>query len=195
MILRARVWKVLLDPSEGWRACAVESTSVARLYRHDILPLAAVPTAALYGGFVLRSAAAGRSDAVIAALPAAMLSYASALALPLLTAAILARLAPRFGASGTLVDALKLTAYASIPYWVSGVWYLVPFLAPLVVVGVAYGVYLFFVGLAPVLKAPYEQRVPLIVVSGLVFLAVSIALEFVSSALLSSSSALLSAAF
>jgi hypothetical protein len=92
---------------------------------------------------------------------------------------VLQWLAPRFGSSGTLVDALKLVTYSSTPVWVGGIVYLLPLLVPLLLVALVYAIYLFYLGLPSLLKTPPEQRVPFMVVAGLTILVVNILLSFV----------------
>jgi hypothetical protein len=57
--------------------------------------------------------------------------FVQTLVAPLVAAIVIERLAPRFNSSGSTVDALKLVAYASTPFWVGSVIYLVIYLAPL----------------------------------------------------------------
>jgi hypothetical protein len=51
----------------------------------------------------------------------------------------------------------------------------------MVVPGAAWGVYLFYLGLTPVLKTPIEQAVPFTLVSGLAILVVNIVLHALAS--------------
>ena len=106
-----------------------------------------------------------------------MMSSALAPLMPLMSAAlVIEKLAPRFKSSGSTVNALKLVAYASTPVWVAGVFYLFLYLAPLAFVAVLYSIYLFYIGLPPMMKTHPENVVPYMVVSAIVLLVINIVL-------------------
>jgi len=65
---------------------------------------------------------------------------------------------------------LKLVAYASTPIWVAGVLQLFPPLAPLGLVAGLYAIYLFYLGVAPLMQTPPDKVIPYMAVSALVLL-------------------------
>ena len=54
---------------------------------------------------------------------------------------------------------LKLMAYASTASWVSGIFLIIPALSVLALVGGLYSLYLLFIGLPVMMKAPQDKAV------------------------------------
>jgi len=63
---------------------------------------------------------------------------------------------------------LKLVAYASTPAWVAGVVGLFPPLAVLGILAGLYGIYLFYLGLPPVMQTPGDKVIPYMLVSAII---------------------------
>jgi hypothetical protein len=166
--LQQRVVGILSNPQREWPVIAAESDTVQALYTRYIIPLAAIGAVAM----LLRFPGAGMLMIVL-------VSYVIQLAVPLVSAVLIAWLAPRFASSGDNLQALKMVAYSSTPAWVGGVARLVPFLYPLVaIVAGLYSIYLFFLGLTPVMKTPDEQRVPFMLVSAILVIVVFTVFSF-----------------
>jgi hypothetical protein len=170
--LQKRVVAILTNPAAEWPIIAAERDDVGALYRNYILLLALVPAVGMFLAVGLFSP--------IFATRAAVGVYVSSIVTPLIAALIIERLAPRFGSRGDTAQALKLVAYASTPVWIAGILYATLILSPLVAVAALYAVYLFYVGLTPVLGTPYEQRVPFMVVAALAILVVVIVLNLLT---------------
>jgi hypothetical protein len=170
--LQTRLTGLLTDPRREWSIIAGESTDIASLYRDFILIVAAVPSVAL----LLRLTLGG---APVLALRSAILGYLAAVASPMLAAMIIEKLAPKFHSSGSVIQALKLVAYSSAPVWVAGAFYLLPGLGSVAtLIALLYAIYLFALGLTPVLNTPRGQIVPFMVVCAIVMLAINIVLSF-----------------
>jgi hypothetical protein len=166
---------LFVDPKREWAVIAAEPADAARLYRQFILIVAAIPALALFVGMVLRLRP-------IVAIAAAATTYLTTIAQPILVALAVERLAPKFRSSGSVAQALKLVAYSSAPAWAAGMLYIIPALGyAAVAVAVIYGIYLFAIGLTPVLHTPREQVVPFMVVCAIVLLVVNILLSLVLS--------------
>ncbi|HEY4953394.1 MAG TPA: Yip1 family protein [Gemmatimonadaceae bacterium] len=73
-------------------------------------------------------------------------------------------LAPTFGATQSMPQAIKLSAYSMTAAWVAGIFYLLPFLTILAVIGALYSLYLFYVGLPVLMKVPADKVVTYAVV-------------------------------
>jgi hypothetical protein len=175
--LKRRVIGILTDPIFEWRAIAAEQDDVATLYKSYIMPMAAIPAVSMFIGLgVIGAPFLGRFG-IVTALGSAIWTYLASLATPMIGAVVVEKLAPRFRSSGSTDAALRLVAYASTPVWVAGVLYLLLYLAPLVLAGAVYAVYLFYLGLPAMMKTHPEQAVPYTVVSVIIFLVVGIALS------------------
>lgn len=173
MNLKNRLTGLLVDPKREWSVIAGEPADVVWLYRHFIVIVAAIPSAALLLRFTLAAAP-------IVGLGAAIARYLITLATPMAAAVIVEKLAPKFRSSGSTPQALKLVAYSAAPSWVAGVFYLLPGVGePAALVGLLYGVYLFALGLPRLLHTPREQLVPFMVVCALVLIVINVLLTLV----------------
>jgi Yip1-like protein len=70
---------------------------------------------------------------------------------------VISLLAPRFSAQADEAQALKLAAYAATPAWLAGVFQLLPALAILGLLAGLYSLYLLYIGLPLLMKAPAER--------------------------------------
>jgi len=175
MNLQARVVNILTRPGIEWPVIAAESSDVPSLYREYIVLLAAIPAVCLF----LAWASFGFSGALVGGI----MSYVSTLAAVYIAAVVIEKLAPNFDSHGNTVQALKLVAYAYTPVWVAGVLHLVPLLSALVILAAFYAVYLFYLGLTPVMKTPPDKIIPYMIVSAIVVVVVTVCLIFMLVAL------------
>jgi predicted outer membrane lipoprotein len=181
--LQKRVVGILTDPIHEWRMIAAEQDDVESLYKGYILPLAAIPAVSMFLGLGIIGAPFAGRFGIVTALTSAIWIYGTNLALPILGAMVVEKLAPRFRSSGTLIDALKLVAYASTPMWVAGVLYLLLYIAPLVLIAGLYSVYLLYSGLPAMMKTHPDQAVPYTVVTVIAMLVIGIVLSAIRAVL------------
>lgn len=150
-------------------------------------PLAAVPAIAQFIGFTLVGVTvpfAGTVRIGVArACANAVASWVLALVGAWIAAVVIEKLAPNFQSTGNTAQALKLVVYSMTPIWVAGVLNLVPGLGVLVIVAALYAIYLFYLGLPPVMSTPSDKVIPYMVVSALVIIVVSFVLGAITTAL------------
>ena len=176
MNLRDRVINILKSPRQEWDVIAKETTDTATLYKNYIIPLAAIPVIAGYIGMVtigvtfLVRVRAG----VVTGLVNAVVSYVFALIGVYVAALVIDWLAPKFQSEKSVIQALKLVAYSMTPAWIAGVLMLIPALGILAIIGGLYGIYLFYLGMTPMMKTPSDKVIPYMVVSALVVILVQI---------------------
>jgi len=175
--LQARVVGMLKDPTYEWRTISAEPDDIQSLYMNYIIPVAAIPAIAMFLGLAIIGVPFVGRFGFFTALSTAMVIYIQTLIAPLVAAIVIEQLAPRFSSSGSTIDALKLVAYASTPVWVGSVIYLVVYLSPLMIVPVVYAVYLFYLGLPPMMKTHPNNVVPFMLVSFLAIIVVNIFLR------------------
>jgi hypothetical protein len=171
MDLQTRVVNILTKPASEWSVIATEQTDIATIYRTYIVILAAIPAVSLFLGYLLFGVG---TFGLTLAVRAGVFNYIGALVGAYLAALVIEKLAPSFGSSGDTVQALKLVAYASTPMWLAGVLNLVLLLSVLQLVGALYAIYLFYLGLTPLMKTPQDKVVPYMLVSAVVVVVVSI---------------------
>lgn len=160
MNLVERVRQILLSPRTEWEVIDAEPTTPAALFTGYIMPLAAIgPVAQIigYSVFGITVPFLGTYRVPIgSAITTAIVTYILTLIGTYLLGLIIDGLAPTFGAQRSPNQALKLAAYSSTPAWLAGVFALIPGLRPLQILGV-YGVYLLYLGLPTLMKAPRDK--------------------------------------
>jgi Yip1-like protein len=177
--LQARVVGILKNPTIEWRTISAEPDDIQSLYINYIIPLAAIPAIARFLAYGIIGVPFVGRFGFFTSLVTAIVVYVMTLVGVLVAAIVIEQLAPRFSSSGSTVDALKLVAYASTPVWVGGVIYLIIYLSPLIILPVIYAVYLFYLGLPPIMKTHPNNVVPFMLVSFIAIVVVNIFLGLV----------------
>jgi hypothetical protein len=161
MNLVERVKNILLQPASEWDVISAESSSTANLYQGYIIPLAAIgPLASILGMslFGISTPFGGTLRIPLTnALGNGITSYVLTLVGVFVIARIIDALAPNFGGEKDSVQSLKVAAYASTPSWVAGILMLVPTLGSLVFLASLYGLYILYLGLPKLMKAPQDK--------------------------------------
>ena len=154
MNLVERVKAILVSPKSEWPAIEPEPGDTAYLFTNYVAILAAIPAVCRFVGMTIAGASVG--GGLIAAVVHYLLTFVMVYVVALITDA----LAPTFGARKSHPNALKLVVYSMTPAWVAGVFSLIPSLAILVLLGWLYGLYLLWLGVPVLMKAPDEKSVP-----------------------------------
>lgn len=160
MDLVARVKGILLTPKTEWGVIESESATVGSLYTGYIIPLAAIPAAAGFVGstiFGYNVLGTTIRYPMGAGLQQAILTYGLSLAGTFVLALVIDALAPNFGGEKNQIQALKVAAYSSTASWAAGVFALLPSLGLLLTLLGLYSLYLLFLGLPKLMKAPEEK--------------------------------------
>jgi hypothetical protein len=163
MALMERAKNILLQPKQEWPVIDTEQASVGSLYTGYIIPLAAIgPIASIIGWsvFGMRLPFVGSMRIPISfGIRNALIAYVLGLASVFVFALIIDALAPTFGGQKNQLQALKVAAYSSTAAWVGGIFNLIPALAILGLLAVIYSLYLLFLGLPVLMKAPQDKAV------------------------------------
>jgi hypothetical protein len=165
--LADRVKSILLTPRSEWRVIDAEPATVGSLYTTYILPLGAIPAVATLIGFSLVGTSILGSSFRIpfgSGIEWAVSQYVSTLVGVFILALIIDALAPTFGGTQNRVQALKVAAYSMTAVWLCGIFYLLPSLAPLGILGL-YSLFLLFLGLPVLMKAPEDKALGYTIVS------------------------------
>lgn len=185
--LTTRVVNILKSPQTEWPVIAAETTDVGTLYKSYIIPLAAIPHVCSWLGNALIGTTVPFVGTVrtpiVSGLVTAVVTYVLSLVGVFVAALIIEWLAPKFKSSGSRLDALKLVAYASTPMWVAGVLNLVPVLALLGILAALYGIYIFYLGLPPVMKTPSDQVIPYMIVAAIIIFVITFVIFLVAGTL------------
>ena len=188
MSLQTRAVAILTKPADEWRTIASEPATVEGLMRGYAGPLAAIPAIAQFIGFSLIGITVpvfggAIRIGIVQSFASAVVAWVFALVGAWIAALMIEKLAPTFRSSGNTAQVLKLVVYSMTPVWVAGVLYLVPALGALVIIAALYAVYLFYLGLPPVMSTPSDKVIPYMVVSALVIIVVSFLLGTVTTAI------------
>jgi Yip1 domain len=185
--LQTRVVNILTKPADEWRTIAAEPATIEGLMQSYAAPLAAIPAVAQLLGSTLVGVTVPFLGTVrigfARAAASAIVSWVLALVGAWIAAVVVEKLAPNFQSKGDTPQALKLVVYAMTPVWVAGILNLVPVLGVLVIVAALYAIYLFYLGLPPVMSTPPDKTIPYMLVSALVIIVVSIVLGAITTAL------------
>ncbi len=157
--LIARARDLLLNPKEEWPKIAAEPATVGGIYSNYVVYLAAVPVlSTLIGSLLFGYGVAGFTyrPSLFGAVTTAILQYLVQLAGVYVFALIIEALAPRFGGEKDRIAAFKLAAYSATASWLAGVFYLLPFLHVLAVLGL-YSLYLLYTGVPILMRVPQDR--------------------------------------
>ncbi len=160
MSLVDRAKGILINPKNEWAVIDTEPATTGSLYSGYIVLLAAIPPVASFIGWSLLGVSVLGFRYRIetgTALTGAAVQYALSLVGTFVLALIIDGLAPNFGGQKSQVQALKVAAYSSTAAWVAGIFLLIPSLGILAALGGLYSLYLLYLGLPIVMKAPSEK--------------------------------------
>ncbi|HLL29878.1 MAG TPA: Yip1 family protein [Allosphingosinicella sp.] len=151
-----RVKNILMTPKTEWPVIDSEPDTIGGIYKNYVLILAAIPAVCMFIGLLVFG---GGFFSLSYLLAQAVITYLLALVSVYVVALIIDALAPSFGGTKDKVKAFKVAAYAYTAAWVVGVFYLLPFLVVLGIVGGLYSLYLLYLGLPVLMKTPADKSV------------------------------------
>jgi hypothetical protein len=179
--LVSRVQGILLKPSAEWDVIDGESATVPGLFTGYACILAAIgPIASVVGSFAFMH------WTLPLIVISAVLSYVMSLVGVYIVGFIVDALAPSFDAQKNPIQAMKLAVYSFTPAWVAGVFHLVPFLGILILLAVLYNLYIFWLGIPKLMKAPADKATGYAVVSIVITVVVFVVIFWVEAAVVAS---------
>lgn len=165
--LVTRVKALLLRPAPTWDEIDAEPATVGGLFKGYVLPLAAIPAVAGAIGLLVFGVSGGFMGFGFSWRPSplwvvgnAVLQYALSLAMVFVLGVVINGLAKTFGAVQDQAQAMKVAAYAPTASWVAGAVMILPQLGFVAFLGGLYSLYLLYVGLPKLMKAPEERALP-----------------------------------
>lgn len=159
----ARVKAILLQPKATWEVIDDEPATISGLYRGYAIPLAAIPVVCgllgtLLFGHGTMFGVTFRPNPVWTIVQS-IIQYGLGLGMIYVMALIIDGLAPNFEGTKSQIQAFKVAVYASTASWIGGVFLLLPALAPLSILTGLYSLYLLYLGIPRLMKAPEEKAV------------------------------------
>lgn len=164
MSLVSRVKGILTNPRQEWAVIDDEPLNVASLLTGYVLPLAAIGPVASALGWSLFGLGGFLRFSMGYAVAYAITMFILSIIGVFVTAWVINMLAPTFGATQSMPQAIKVSAYSMTAAWVAGIFNLVPLLALLAIIGAIYSLYLLYLGLPTLMKAPQDKAMPYTVV-------------------------------
>ncbi len=163
MDIKTRVKNILLTPKTEWPAIEADPTPTGTLVSSYVMPLAAIGAVA---GFIGRSLVGTTVPflgtyrvPIMTGLVGAVLAFCFAILGVFILAFIINALAPTFGAQKDSHKAFKVAVYSYTPAWMAGALQILPGLAILGIIAALYGLYLLYLGLPALMKAPQDKAV------------------------------------
>jgi hypothetical protein len=165
MNLVNRAKNMILTPKTEWDVAAAEPTPPAQVVTGYVLPLAAAYALASFIGTAMILGMFGGVGGIGVALITAIYHLVMAVVSVFVLGFIIDALAPTFSGTKSFDQAIKVAAYTYTPIWVFGLLTIIPVLGWLaVLVGVVYALYLLYLGLPRLMRAPQDKAVPYVVV-------------------------------
>lgn len=161
MNLIQRITNICLKPKEEWTVIDTESSNVGDLFKTYIIPLSLIPVIASFIGMTVFGVTIPFLGTIrtpmMMGITTAVLQFGLGLVSIYLVSLIINALAPSFDGQKDPVQALKVIAFAMTPGWVAGVLNIIPSLGILVLLAGLYGIYVLYLGLPILMKAPKEK--------------------------------------
>ena len=164
MNLVSRAKAILMTPRQEWEVIDAEPLNVSELLTGYVLPLAAIgPIASIigwsmfgFGGLFRLSLGSSITHGIV--------MYIMSIVGVFILAWIVNALAPSFGATQSMSQAIKLSAYSYTAAWVAGIFGIIPALAIIAAIGGLYSLYLCYVGLPVLMKSPSDKTMTYFIV-------------------------------
>ncbi|HUQ49009.1 MAG TPA: Yip1 family protein [Gemmatimonadaceae bacterium] len=164
MNLVARAKAILTTPRTEWPVIDNEPLDLGSLLTGYVLPLAAIGPIATAIGWSMFGFGGLFRVSMGTAITQAIVAFIMAIVGMFVLAWIINALAPTFGGTQSMPQAIKLAAYSSTAAWVAGIFGLIPALTIIAAIGGLYSLYLCYLGLPVLMKNPEEKTMTYFIV-------------------------------
>ena len=156
-----RAKDIIMQPKSEWAVIDAEPATVGSIFTSYVLILAAIgPIALLIGHQVFGIGALGFNwkPPIGFSIAQAVMMYVGSLIGVYVFALIIDALAPTFNGTKNNLNAFKVAAYSFTPAWLAGIFYIIPALSILVIVGL-YSLYLVYTGIPRLMRVSEDKAV------------------------------------
>ncbi|MFQ5636380.1 MAG: Yip1 family protein [bacterium] len=171
-----RVKKIILDPKGALNEVKDEEFVVMDFMKEYVVIVGAIPAASMFIGLI------GRFNLFVVLMYAA-LTYGIGVLMVFVFGKIIDALASSFNATKNDLNAFKLSAYTYTPFFVAGIANINPALSFLSLVGLAYGLYILYMGTQTLMQAPQEKAVLYTVAAIVINVVISVILYTIAATL------------
>ena len=182
MNLVERAKNILLTPKTEWETVAAEEPNIQQILLGYVLPLALIPTIATIIGWGIIGMFGFTSFTYGIAM--GLVQIINAFLSVLIAGFVIDALAPSFGSQKNMGRAVQLVAYSMTPIWVAGILNILPTIGWLAGLIGLYGLFLMYLGLAPLMKSPEDKKVGYLVVSIIILIVVYFVIAAILTAIL-----------
>lgn len=180
--LISRAKNMITQPKVTWDVIKTEETYIPNLLTGYVFPLALIPAIASfigYGFIGFNVGFLGHASSIEWGISQAIITFATAFIGIFISAWVISQLAKNFGTTVSLNDAIKLVAYSYTPSLLSGVFYLIPALTILTLIGGIYSLYVLYLGFQPITNVNEQQKTSYFLISLIAIIVVSVVITFV----------------
>ena len=184
--IAARAKAIILQPRAEWPRIDAEAMTVRGIVTGWVLPLAAIgPIARLIGSLVFGTGFLGLHyrPSIGSAITTAVFGYVATLIGIWVLALVIDALAPSFGGAKNPVQAMKVAAFSATASWIAAILGLLPSLALIGALLGLYSLYLLYLGLPLLMKAPAEKAMGYTIVTIVVAIVLFVVAGMVTAAL------------
>ena len=187
-----RVKEIITAPKKEWVVIEGENTPHMKLFTGYVLPLSLIPAIAAFIGYgLIGYSAFGIHIHSMSWGIRYAINYWIAMAGGIYVMAYVVNfLAENFGTKKNFDQAFSLVAYSYTPMLVGGIFLILPSLTILYSLSGLYGLYILYLGMQPMMKAPAEKNTSYFIVSLIAAIVVTVILMTVLGAIFISSSLL-----
>jgi len=169
MDLVTRAKNICLTPNTEWPVIAAETTPPGTLITEYVVPLAAVTAVAGFIGGSIIGTGLGflgtYRTPIVSGLMLAVVMFIMMIVGCFIVAFVVNALAPTFGGEKNSNQALKVVVYSYTPAFIAGVLRILPIMGALLgFLAALYGLYLLYLGLPKLMKAPQDKAIAYTVV-------------------------------
>jgi len=182
MNLVERAKNIIVTPKTEWDAVAAEEPNIQQILLGYVLPLALIPTVATIIGWGVIGMFGFTSFTYGIAM--GLVQIINAFLSVLIAGFVIDALAPSFGSQKNMGRAVQLVAYSMTPIWVAGILNIFPALSWLAGLIGLYGLFLMYLGLAPLMKTAEDKKVGYLVVSIIILIVVYFVIAAILTAIL-----------
>jgi hypothetical protein len=170
-----RAKNILLSPSSEWRVIESEIETPQSLLKKYVVPMALIPAIAWFIGYGLIGIDAYffRLGGIKWGIILAAISFLSSLLTYFIGTYVVDALAPSFGSAKNAGRSAQLVAYSYTAVWVAGVFYIIPSLSRLTILGL-YGIYLLYLGIPPIKATPEDRRITYTILCVIVVIVINV---------------------
>lgn len=182
MNLVERAKNIIITPKTEWDAVAAEEPNIQQILLGYVLPLALIPTIATIIGWGVIGMFGFTSFTYGIAM--GLVQIINAFLSVLIAGFVIDALAPSFGSQKNMGRAVQLVAYSMTPIWIAGILNIFPALGWLAGLIGLYGLFLMYLGLAPLMKTAEDKKVGYLVVSIIILIVVYFVIAAILTAIL-----------